>query len=280
MAAGLVCCGFSKAYPRLTLSYCIDAILGLHVEPMDEDGGAKVPLLDVSCEELREVTQPRDVQWFGRLFLLLCVLTQSIGTIILSVRRLQRYQMGETDIRNAWTAVGGALVTSISIAIMLRNTRWEHAPTIQPDNSTNPTTRPSTRCRTRSRPGFIARLIVTLTVLNTWYFRYQIVETFERAKSAWIPPQSPGSEGVPYGKTYGVWILRNGQTLRYVKTGLTLPDFVWLLWPTMIYYVQQDHGEIVLLITFFHSLGFPIEEIAREAHNRWKDPIADGLYVF
>ena len=271
---------FSKACPRLTLSYCIDAILGLHVEPIGEEEGVTIPLLDVSCEELREVTQPRNIQWFGRLFLLLCILTQSVGTIVLSVRRLQHFQMGETDIRNAWTAVGGTLVTSISIAIMLRNKRWEHAPIIQPGNSTNSTTRPSTQCKTRSQPGVIGRLIITLTVLNTWYFRYQIVETFERARSTWVPAQSPGSSSLPYGKAYGVWYLRNGYTARYVKSGLVLADFVWLLWPVMIFYVQQEHGEIVLLITFFHSLGFPIEEIARNAHNKWKDPIADLLYVF
>lgn len=272
-----LCC--AKGHPHVTRSYCTDAILGLQVAQINDERGTSVPLLDVPCEDLREVTQARNIQWFGRLFLLLCALTQSVGTIVLSVRRLRHFQMGETDIRNAWTAVGCTLVSCISTAIMLRNTCWEHAPTIQPNDSN--LTEPTTRHRLCAEPGCIGKSIITLKVLKTWYFRCQIVETLERARSTWSPPQSPKGRGdVPYGITYGHGILRNGYTIRYVKRGLALPDFVWLLWPIMLYYIQQEHGEIVLFIAFFHSVGFPSEEIARDAHNRWKDSIADLLNVF
>lgn len=255
--------------------------IGIDLVMQKSYGCASVSLLEVPFEEVRRVGRPKTVQWFGRFFVLLCVMTQSVGTIILSVRRLREFEMGETDIRNAWTALGGAIATTISIVIMLRNNHWKHTTSIQPGVPSISTTTRASQYKQFEDTGFIFKSIVTLTILNTWYLRYQICDTFERAMRSATPlahymlchrTRSPARSDV--------WVSRNAYTVRYVKPNLTLPDFVWIAWPIMIYHALQEHGHIVLLITFFHSLGFPIEEMARHTFNKWKDPLADALYVF
>ncbi|KAF2825401.1 hypothetical protein CC86DRAFT_467860 [Ophiobolus disseminans] len=118
---------FSKGQPQISLSYCVDSVLGLHVDIPETNGRTSSPLLSVPGKDLRVMPQKRGLLWIGRLVVLLCLMTQTVGTLILSGRKFYPNQMGKVDIRSAWTAFGGLLVVHvISVILVLRGTgnRW------------------------------------------------------------------------------------------------------------------------------------------------------------
>lgn len=182
--------------------------------------------------------------------------------------------MGETDIRNAWIAMGGLLTHVMSIAIVLRGNRWKHATRpVQAATTTSENVKPLAfpektpdrlkrlKSGNESELGVTSRLIVTATILNCWYFRFHIRDTIMLAMTARItqiqtshPRPNPG--------------------------GALLPYLVWLAWPLVIFGAKIEKSKVVLLISLFLSVGFPIEELVKNSFSKWKDPLSDNLYVF
>lgn len=272
-AIRIVRIAFSKGRFQVSLSYCFDSVLGLHVETPKREGHTSVALLSVPMRNLRVIPRKRGLPWIGRLVVLLCLMTQAVGTLILSGRRLQADQMGEVDIRNALTSLGGLLVHVMSVIIILRGNRWKYVPT-QADTILAPVASPapsSTGTKDDMKPaprddeklGVVARLITTATILNCWYFRFHIRDTIGLAV-----------DGVLNHEQYPTTFVRpdpGGSLLRYL---------VWLAWPAMIFHAQSEKGRVVLMITLFLSVGFPVEDLAKNQFPKWKDPLADALYVF
>ena len=188
---------------------------------------------------------------WGRLAVLFFLTIQSSATLVLSARRMKADQMSEIDIRNAWVALGGVVVHLNSAAILLMHDRWRCLPGIA-------ITTPSTPLTAEERPGILARVVVTATILNCWYFRLHTRDmigltsnTYTRPSVASVPPSF-----------------------------MELPSFVWLAWPVILYHAQSERAIVILFVALFHSLGFPIEEVVKSEFTKWKDPLAENMYVF
>jgi hypothetical protein len=251
----------AKGTSRISLSYCVDSVLGVHAKTIGQDEGSSVPLIDVAFEDLQCLSAKKGLPWIGRLFVLLCLSVQAVGTLVLSGRRLHAGQMGDADIRIAWTAFGGLTINLMSAVIVLKGHRWTYVPA---PNDTHPATQQAFSATSKQgvRMGIIARLITTGTILSSWYFRLHIRHTLGLAlrrmpdEQNWSPYKRPDP-----GRS-------------------SLPFLVWLAWPVLIFHAQSTNGTVVLLVSLFHALSFPLEELATNKFTKWKDPLADTLYVF
>jgi hypothetical protein len=255
---------FLEGRARPSWSYCLDGVLGLHVETRSETHPASVALLAIPCKELQKSAMKRGLLGYGRLFVLFCLMAQAVGTLVLSGRRIRAGQMGDMDIRNAWMAFGGLVVQAMSAIIVLTGRRWEHIPRPLDATSSNANFRMVTiRNANQGDLGVVARLIVTTTVLGFWYFRFHIEDTIALIVL-----------GALYNKSDSVY------SAHYYPERAVLSSLVWLAWPVMIFHAQRENAGTVLFVSLFRSVGFPIQELATKRFPKWKDPLADMLYVF
>jgi hypothetical protein len=241
---------FLEGRARLSWSYCLDGVLRLHVETRSETHPSSVALLAILG--------------YGRLFVLFCLMAQAVGTLVLSGRRIRAGQMGDMDIRNAWMAFRGLVVQAMSAIIVLTGRRWEHIPRPLDATSSNANFRMVTiRNANQGDLGVVARFIVTTTVLSFWYFRFHIEDTIALIVL-----------GALYNKSDSVY------SAHYYPEQAVLSSLVWLAWPVMIFHAQRENAGTVLFVSLFRSVGFPIQELATKRFPKWKDPLADMLYVF
>jgi hypothetical protein len=139
------------------------------------DPGESVPLFEVRAGDVRRVQQKRGWVWGGRLMVLAALMVQSVGTLVLAIRRMEAKQLGEIDVRNAMMAVGGFVIQLQSAGILLRSEHWEFV--------SGPAQAPTSRVRpwTRKHLGITATVFVTLSaMLNSWYFRFHVKDTYSQ----------------------------------------------------------------------------------------------------
>jgi hypothetical protein len=285
-----------KGRQSVSLSYCLNRILGMHAEKrlaIGQDSVDSIPLLEARPEDVRSVSQKRDWFWTGRIIILMGLMTQSVATLVLSNRRLNAGHLGEIDIRNAMMAFGGLVVQLISACILLRSERWELIPgTIPPNAPTQPAS--------GKNLGIIASLfIIVSTIVNSWYFRFHIRDTynqvrkkederlynFPRALDISLSESDTNSYIVD---TYLRQCSRStvprpsseGTILRPSSGGTILPNVYWLVWLFILYPLHQTNQLLALLTSAFLSLSFVVEEMVLGNFPTWKDSLAEKLYVF
>jgi hypothetical protein len=250
----------------------------MHAERMliGQNVSGSNPLLEARPEDVRSVALKRDWLWIGRLTVLSALITQSVATIVLSARRLKAGSLSEIDIRNAVMALGGLTVQLISLFILLLSQRWEYIPAAASS--------PVIWTNNNNDLGAMAKIsIAASTMLNSWYFRFHIWDTYaqvlkrEEEKELYTFPRNlrplhnDPYQNFPEGRHF--YLNENGPRFSL------LPNLYWLVWLLLLYPAQSSQF-LSLLASAFLSLSFPIEELVSGGFYRWKDPLAEKLYVF
>jgi hypothetical protein len=275
-----------KDRPSVNLSYCVGGLLGLHAEVRMAPNAEihdTVPLFNVPLRNVKRVKEDRNAVWIGRYTVLLFLMAQTIATLVLSGRRFKEMEMCETDVRNASVAFGGLIVQLISASILLMNERWEYVH------------RPGEEfvvphmAGLRQPSSAIVRIILTISILvNSWYFRFHIRDTYMIAFHGGLT--SSYGRSYPLSKVTTELYSRDfySQELysRVYSSGSSdvarslLPNLVWFVWPVMIYFVQREQELLALTVSALLAMSFSVEELVESGFSKWKDPLADALYVF
>lgn len=120
--------------------YIIGCILGTHVVPLiqnsesgndqTENGKISYPLISVECELERAQESAYGMTWCGRVIVVFGTLVPASLTLVLLIRRINFRKFTLWDLRNGIAAIGGGTAATMSLAVLILNTKW----TIQPSN--------------------------------------------------------------------------------------------------------------------------------------------------
>ncbi|KAH8687323.1 hypothetical protein BGZ60DRAFT_393378 [Tricladium varicosporioides] len=118
--------------PKPDLSFYLQGILGaraLSNPDLERDHAANakqlIPLFQASHLSLQRTTYRTSWKWFGRVFACLAVLTQSICSAVLFVRREDQNSCLGFDLLNGVAAIASAITGTMSLIILLMRVEWQ-----------------------------------------------------------------------------------------------------------------------------------------------------------
>ncbi|GFF85914.1 hypothetical protein IFM47457_06975 [Aspergillus lentulus] len=124
-----------RQQPGMSWSYRLSACVGMWATfdnppslPDDDRLVGSVPLIFVDPRDLQKRSLPRNIWWFGRIFMLAIGWFQALMTSILYFRRVSKTACAHLDIINGTLACGSFVVQSFSLFITRKNIKWEVDP--------------------------------------------------------------------------------------------------------------------------------------------------------